>query len=257
MAPPELITVAAAYGLVLGSFLNVVVHRVPRQMSVLAPRSHCPACGRLIRWFDNLPVLSWLLLRGRCRRCGARISVRYPLVELATGLLLAAVADRFGVSVQGAAALVFGALLLALALIDLEHFLLPDVLTLPGIAAGMLFSLAGGLVRPLDALIGAALGAMLPYAVIVLYRLVRGVEGMGLGDVKLLAMIGAFIGWQGALLTLCVGACAGAVVGIGLVFAGRGKADTELPFGTFLSAAALLVLFVRAPLLTLFGWGRW
>ncbi len=257
MLPPELIAVAAAYGLVLGSFLNVVVHRVPRRMSILRPRSHCPACGSLIRWFDNLPVLSWLLLRGRCRRCGARISVRYPLVELATGLLLAAVADRFGVSVQGAAALVFGALLLALALIDLEHFLLPDVLTLPGIAAGLLFSLAGGLVRPLDALAGAALGAMLPYAVIVLYRLVRGVEGMGLGDVKLLAMIGAFLGWQGALLTLCVGACAGAVVGIGLVLAGRGKADTELPFGTFLSAAALLVLFARAPLLALLGWGRW
>lgn len=257
MAPPELIAVAAAYGLVLGSFLNVVVHRVPRQMSVLAPRSHCPACGALIRWFDNVPVLSWLWLRGKCRRCGARISVRYPLVELATGLLLAAVAARFGVSVQGAAALVLGALLLALALIDLEHYLLPDVLTLPGIAAGLLFSLAGGLARPLDAVIGALLGAALPYAVIVLYRLVRGVEGMGLGDVKLLAMIGAFLGWQGALLTLCVGACAGAVVGIGLVLAGRGKADTELPFGTFLSAAALLVVFARAPLLALFGWGRW
>lgn len=257
MAPPELIVVAAAYGLVLGSFLNVVVHRVPRRMSILKPRSHCPNCGSLIRWFDNLPVLSWLLLLGRCRRCKARISVRYPLVELATALLLAGVVARFGVSVSGAAALVFGALLVALALIDLEHLLLPDVLTIPGIAAGLLFSLAGGLVHPRDAVIGAALGAALPYGVIVVYRLVRGVEGMGLGDVKLLAMIGAFLGWQGALLTLCVGACAGAVVGIGLVLAGRGKADTELPFGTFLSAAALLVLFARTPLLALLGWARW
>jgi leader peptidase (prepilin peptidase)/N-methyltransferase len=257
MAAPELIAVAAAYGLVLGSFLNVVVHRVPRQMSLLKPRSHCPACGQLIRWYDNIPVLSWLLLRGRCRHCGARISVRYPAVELASALLLAAVVARFGLTVPGAAAVVLGALLLALALIDLEHFLLPDVLTLPGIAAGLCFSLAGGLVRPVDAVIGAVVGAALPYAVIVLYRLVRGVEGMGQGDVKLLAMIGAFLGWQGALLTLCVGACVGALVGIALVLAGRGKADTELPFGTFLSAAALLVLFARAPLLALLGWGRW
>ncbi len=257
MAEPELIAVAAAYGLVLGSFLNVVVHRVPRQMSLLKPRSHCPACGHLIRWYDNVPVLSWLFLRGRCRNCRTRISVRYPAVELATAVLMAGVAKRFGVSVPGAAALVLGALLLALALIDLEHFLLPDVLTLPGIAVGLLFSLVGGLVRPLDAAIGAVLGAALPWAVIVLYRLVRGAEGMGLGDVKLLAMIGAFLGWQGALLTLCVGACAGALVGIALVLAGRGRADTELPFGTFLSAAALLVLFARAPLLALLGWGRW
>lgn len=257
MAKPELIAVAAAYGLVLGSFLNVLVYRVPRQMSILRPRSHCPACGASIRWFDNIPVLSWLLLRGRCRRCKAAISVRYPLAELGTALLLAGIAARFGVSVEGAAALVLGALLMALALIDLEHYLLPDVLTLPGVVAGLLFSLAGGLVPLRDALIGAALGAALPYAVIVLYRLVRGVEGMGLGDVKLLAMIGAFLGWQGALLTLCLGACAGAVVGIGLLAAGRGKADTELPFGTFLAAAALVVLFARAPLLALFGWGRW
>ncbi len=257
MAEPELIAVAAAYGLVLGSFLNVVIHRVPRQMSLLKPPSHCPACGELIRWYDNIPVLSWLLLRGRCRRCGARISLRYPAVELTTALLLVAVVARFGVSVPAAAAMVLGALLVTLALIDLEHFLLPDVLTLPGIVAGLLFSLANALVRPLDALIGAAVGAALPYAVIVLYRMVRGVEGMGLGDVKLLAMIGAFLGWQGALLTLCLGACAGALVGIALVLAGRGKADTELPFGTFLSAAALLVLFARVPLVALLGWGRW
>lgn len=257
MSAPVLIAVAAAYGLVLGSFLNVVIHRVPRGMSLVVPRSHCPACGSLVRWFDNLPVLSWLLLRGKCRRCGARISLRYPLVELASGVLMAAVVARFGVTVAGAAALVLGALLLVLALIDLEHFLLPDVLTLPGIVIGLLFSWAGGLARPWDAMLGAALGAALPYAVIVVYRLVRGVEGMGLGDVKFLAMIGAFLGWQGALLTLCLGACAGAVVGIGLVIAGRGKADTELPFGTFLAAGAMAVLFARETLLGLWGWGRW
>lgn len=257
MASPLLIAVAAIYGLVLGSFLNVVVHRVPRGMSVLRPRSHCPSCGALIRWFDNIPVLSWVLVRAKCRRCGVHISVRYPLVELASAGVVVAVVGRFGLSVAAAAALVLGALLLALALIDLEHFLLPDVLTLPGLGVGLVFSFLGGLVGPRDAVIGAALGAALPYLVIVLYRLVRGVEGMGLGDVKLLAMIGAFLGWQGVLLTLCLGACAGALLGVGLIVAGKGRADTELPFGTFLCAAALVVLFARQPLLALLGWGRW
>ena len=230
--------VAAAYGLVFGSFLNVVVHRLPRGMSVLRPRSHCPACGAPVRWFDNVPVLSYLALAGRCRTCRARISPRYPAVELASGALAAGVAARFGLTVAGAEAMLLVMLLLPLAFIDLEHHLLPDVLTLPGIAIGLACSWAGGLVPFADALVGAAVGAGVPYAVMVAYRRLRGVEGMGLGDVKLLAMIGAFLGWRGMLLTLGVGATAGALVGLALIATGRGRRDTELPFGTFLCAAA-------------------
>jgi len=247
-------TVAAVYGLVVGSFLNVVVYRLPRGMSLVRPRSHCPACGAPVRWFDNVPVLSYAALLGRCRACRAPISARYPAVELASGALAAGVVVRFGLTVPAAEAMLLVMFLLPLALIDLEHHLLPDVLTLPGIAIGLAFSWIGGLSPLTDAVIGAAAGAGLPYAVMVAYRRLRGVEGMGLGDVKLLAMIGAFLGWRGMLLTLGVGATAGALVGIALIVAGRGRRDTELPFGTFLAAAALVVLFAGGSLVRLLGW---
>jgi len=255
---PEWFTlaVAAAYGLVTGSFLNVVVYRLPREMSLLRPRSHCPACGSLVRWYDNVPVLSYLVLGGRCRRCGAAISPRYPLVELITGGLAAAAIIRFGVSIPGAAALVLILLLVPLAFIDLEHHLLPDVLTLPGIGLGLAFSFVGGLASPLGAVIGCLAGGALPYAVIVIYRAIRGVEGMGLGDVKLLAMVGSFLGWQGVLLTLGLGSCLGACVGLGLIATGKGRRDTELPFGVFIALAALLALFFAPELLRWLGWAR-
>jgi leader peptidase (prepilin peptidase)/N-methyltransferase len=250
------IAVAAAYGLVFGSFLNVVVYRLPRGMSLVRPRSHCPACGATVRWFDNVPVLSYLALRGRCRRCRARISPRYPLVELLTGLLMVASVARFGVSVTGAEAMVLSLLLLPLAFIDLEHHLLPDVLTLPGIALGLAFSAAGGVTGIVDAALGVAVGGALPYLVIVAYRAVRGVEGMGLGDVKLLAMVGAFLGWRDALLTIGLGSCVGAVVGVTLIATGRGRRDTELPFGVFLSLAALVALFFGPEIVRALGWVR-
>lgn len=246
--------VAAAYGLVLGSFLNVVIHRLPRGMSLLRPRSHCPACGAAVLWYDNVPVLSYALLGGRCRRCRTSIPIRYPLVELASGALLVAVVAALGVTLRGAEAAVLVLLLVPLAVIDLEHRLLPDWLTLPGVLAGLLFSAAGGLVSVREAALGATLGAVIPLAVIFVYKLIRGVEGMGLGDVKLLAMIGAFLGWRGMLLTLFIGACAGALVGLALIVARRGRADTELPFGTFLCAATTIVLFFGETLLQRLGW---
>lgn len=248
------IAVAAAYGLVFGSFVNVVIHRLPRGMSLLRPRSHCPACGALVRWFDNVPLLSFLVLRGRCRACRARISARYPLVELASGALVAASIALFGVNRFGLEAALLCLLLLLLGVIDLEHHLLPDWLTLPGIAAGLACSLAGGLASPRDAIAGAALAAGFLYAVILLYRAIRGVEGMGLGDVKLLGMIGAFLGWQGALLTLCLGSCAGALVGGGLMLAGKARRDTELPFGTFLALGALATLFAGEKVMRWLHW---
>jgi leader peptidase (prepilin peptidase)/N-methyltransferase len=268
-----LLAVTAAYGLVIGSFLNVVIHRLPRGQSLLRPRSNCPACGAAIAWFDNVPALSYLLLGGRCRRCRAPISARYPLVELAAAGLLVAVTARFGLTVAGLAAALLVLLLLALALIDLEHHLLLDVLTLPGLAVALLLApLGGSLVGPLggtvlrasspalsalaSSLLGAAVGALVPYAVIVAYRLIRGGEGMGLGDVKFLAMIGAFLGWKGVLLTIGLGSVVGAAVGLALIAAGRGRRDTELPFGTFLAAGALLTLFAGAQLMRVLGWIR-
>jgi len=250
------VAVAAAYGLVFGSFLNVVVHRLPRGMSLVRPGSHCPKCGAPVRWFDNIPVLSYLLLGGRCRACRATISLRYPLVELAAGVIAAAVVARFGLTLQGLEAMLLVMLLLPLALIDLEHHLLPDVLTLPGIVLGLAGSAAGGFVPLLNSVIGALVGAAVPYVVIVVYRRLRGVEGMGLGDVKLLAMIGAFLGWRGVLLTLGLAATAGALLGLTLIALGRGRRDTELPFGTFLAGAATIVLFAGNVLLVLLGWVR-
>lgn len=248
------LTAVAAYGLVIGSFLNVVVYRLPRDMSLVRPRSHCPHCGQLVRWFDNVPVLSWVVLRGRCRRCRARISVRYPLVELAAAALAVATVVGFGLTLRAAAMAIFVLLLLPLALIDLEHHLLPDVLTLPGIVLGLAGAAAGATVPFAAAAIGCLVGAALPVLVIVLYRLIRGVEGMGLGDVKLLAMIGAFLGWRGVLLTLALGSTAGAAVGITLIAARRGRMDTELPFGTFLCGAAVVVVFYGEVLMRAMGW---
>jgi leader peptidase (prepilin peptidase)/N-methyltransferase len=275
MANPNwlLLAITAAYGLVIGSFLNVVIHRLPRGQSLLRPRSSCPACGAAIAWYDNVPVLSYLALGGRCRHCRAPISPRYPLVELATAGLLVAVVVGFGVTVEGLAAALFVLLLLALAMIDLEHHLLLDVLTVPGIAIALLFApLGGSLLGPLGgtvlassgrtvsalaaALLGGAVGALVPYAVIVAYRMIRGAEGMGLGDVKFLSMVGTFLGWKGVLLSIGLGSLLGAAVGLGLIVAGRGRRDTELPFGTFLAAGALLTLFLGPPLMRALGWIR-
>ena len=252
MIPPAVVTaIVFVYGLVLGSVLNVVIHRLPLEISLWKPRSRCPACGALVRWFDNLPLISFLWLRGRCRSCRTPISWRYPVVELATGTLLALVHHRLGLTLPAAEAGVLVLLLVPLAFIDLDHHLLPDVLTLPGIVLGLAGAAAEGwllqpsghrLVPLVDATIGTVLGAAIPALVIVAYRWLRGKEGMGWGDVKLLAMLGAFLGWRGMLMSLMLGVVSGAIVGLALIAGGRGKADTELPFGTFLCGAGVVVL---------------
>ncbi len=234
---------AGLFGLIVGSYLNVVVHRLPAGRSTVRPGSRCPACGVAIRAADNLPVLSWFLLGGRCRACGARISWRYPLVEAATGLLFAGAVVRFGWSLDAAAAALLGSLLVALAGIDFDHFLLPDRLTLPGLALGLALQplLAGGsLARGVQ---GALVGGGVLLVLAGLWELVKGVEGMGLGDVKMLAMIGAFLGLGGAVVTLVVGSFAGSVVGVALLASGRGGLGAKLPFGVFLAAGGMVAIF--------------
>ncbi|HHQ48739.1 MAG TPA: prepilin peptidase [Acidobacteria bacterium] len=240
---PYLIAFAFAVGAVVGSFLNVVIHRVPRRLSIVRPGSHCPRCGAAIRWYDNVPIVSWLLLRARCRSCGAPISIRYPLVEAAAGLLAVATVVRWGLTLPGLEVILFAWTSLALGLIDLEHKLLPDVLTVPSILLGLALAFAGGIATPLESVLGAAVGAGIPAFIIVAYKALRGIEGMGWGDVKYLAAIGAVTGIEGCLWILIAGAVLGALTGVGLILAGRGGGKTELPFGTFLAAATLLWLY--------------
>jgi leader peptidase (prepilin peptidase)/N-methyltransferase len=241
---PLVIAFIFAFGAAWGSFLNVLVYRLPREVSVLRePPSSCPACATPIRWYDNIPLVSWLALRGRCRSCKVPISVRYPLVELAAGVLAVLAFLRWGVSVTGVEVTVFAWVSLALGLIDLDFQILPDVLTYPSIVFGLVCSALGGYTWWLDSLLGAAVGALLPILVIVIYKLWRGIEGMGWGDVKYLAAIGAVVGLRGVVGVLIVGASVGAIFGLGMILAGRGSGKTPLPFGTFLALAALLWLY--------------
>ena len=239
-----------AFGAVVGSFLNVVIYRVPLGRSIVRPGSACPACGAAIRWYDNIPMVSWPILRARCRACKAPISVRYPLVEAASGLLAVLAVRQFGpeVTVAGVEALLFSWVCLTLALIDYDHQLLPDVITLPTLLLGLVASYFGGLTDIIDAIIGATIGGAIPMGVIFAYKLLRGEEGMGWGDVKFLAAIGAVLGAAGTLWVLVVASVLGALVGVVLIAAGRGSAKTALPFGTFLSAAALLHLYLPVEL---------
>lgn len=216
---------AAVLGLIVGSYLNVVIYRLPRGISTVLPRSRCPECGIAIRALDNVPVLSFLFLGGRCRGCRQRISWRYPLIEAATAALFVACFLRFGLSFEAPAAAVFASLMLVLAIIDIDHMILPDVLTYPGIAAGILLQPLLPWARLWEgpwgafagAAAGAALGAGVLLAVWLAWYLVRHEEGMGLGDVKMLAVIGAFLGWKGVLVALFFAALSGAAVGSALM----------------------------------------
>ncbi|MEO6260753.1 MAG: prepilin peptidase [Thermoanaerobaculia bacterium] len=243
---------ALAIGAIVGSFLNVVIHRYPREESIAFPASHCPHCNTPIRWYDNVPVLSFLILRARCRACGEPISVRYPLVELANALLYLAIFLRTGATAGFLLLATASSMIIALIYIDADIQILPDVIDLPGILVGLLAGWLGlgtlypGLVLAtslLDSLLGALLGASVLLAVIGLYWLVRRVEGMGQGDVKMLAMIGAILGWRAVPGVLLVASITGALIGIPAAMrSGRGM-QLAIPFGVFLGFAMLIVLF--------------
>jgi leader peptidase (prepilin peptidase)/N-methyltransferase len=239
---------AALFGALIGSFLNVCIYRLPRETSIVWPASACPSCGRHLAWFENLPVLSYLALRGRCRTCRKPISWRYPVVESLTALMFAAAWWNYGPGVLLASRLVLGCALIVLFAIDLEHHLLPNAITLPGIAVGLAFSLV---TEPgwLASLLGVIVGGGVLYGIAEAYFRVRHEEGLGMGDVKMLAMIGAFIGWKLALVTLMMASCAGASVGLLFIVARRVDMKYALPFGTFLALGAALAATVGSSLL--------
>lgn len=237
-------------GLMVGSFANVCIHRLPRGESIVFPPSRCPACGERIAPRDNLPVLAFLLLRGRCRSCGARISWRYPAVETANGLLWLGLAVLRGPQLQTLVGLVLVTALLVLSLVDLEHQILPDVITLPGTAVGLAAAfLPGSPLGPLAAAAAAAGGWLAFAAVATAYRRLRRVEGLGQGDWKMAALLGAFLGWQKMLLTVLIASVAGTLVGLGLVARRGHDLRHALPLGTFLGAAGIVVVFFGDPLL--------
>lgn len=229
-------------GASLGSFLNVVIYRLPRGLSLLHPPSHCPGCERRVRPWENVPVLSFVWLCGRCRGCGMRIPWRYPLVEVAGCVLTLLAFAHGGTALAALLYMVFVLALLAVVFIDYDHRIIPDSITLPGTLLGLGWALVGPL-SIWDSLLGVLAGGGGLFAVAYGYQLVTGREGLGMGDVKLMAMVGAFLGWQGALGTILCGSFVGTLVGVGLMLGGRGNRQTALPFGTFLAPAAWIVLF--------------
>jgi len=237
------IVYAALFGAVAGSFLNVVIYRLPRGKSVVWPGSACPGCGRRLSWYENLPVVSYLALGGRCRSCKTPIASRYPIVEALTALMFAAAWWYYGAGPLLVSRLIFGCALIALFAIDLEHQLLPNAITLPGIVIGFLFSLITE-TGWVSSLIGIAVGGGILWAIYELWWLLRKEEGLGFGDVKMLAMIGAFLGWKLTIVTLMLGSFAGSILGGLLMLVGRGTMKTALPFGTFLALGALLAATV-------------
>jgi len=260
--------VAGILGLAVGSFLNVVIHRLPLMMQrewsaqcaelrgeappadaplgLAVPRSRCPHCGHAIGALENIPLLSYLVLRGKCRGCGAAIGIRYPVVEAIAGLLFAFAAFKFGPGVKAAGAMLFLAAAIALTFIDFDTQLLPDDITLPLLWSGLLLNVFGTFTDLTSAVVGAAAGYLSLWSVYWLFKLVTGKEGMGHGDFKLLAAIGAWLGWQVLPMTILLSSFVGAVVGIVLIVLARQGRNVPIPFGPYLAAAGVIALF----------WGR-
>jgi leader peptidase (prepilin peptidase)/N-methyltransferase len=232
--------VTGAFGALLGSFLNACIYRIPRGISIVHPPSACPRCGARIRPRDNVPVLGWLWLRGRCRDCREPISPRYPAVEALTAVVFGFLALRYGWTPELVPALVFAGAMIFVTWIDYDARIIPDAITLPGIALGLLAS-AVTPVTWVSAAAGAALGFLLLLGIAEGYRKLTGIDGMGGGDIKLAAMLGAFLGWPGLLLTLFLASLGGTLVGGAVMLLGKGGRRTALPFGTFLAPAALVV----------------
>jgi leader peptidase (prepilin peptidase) / N-methyltransferase len=263
--PTFFITMATLLGLMVGSFLNVVIHRLPKMMeqewqrncadlhgqeapahpryTLVTPRSACPACGHQIRAWENIPALSYLMLGGKCSACNARISPRYPLVELMAGTLAGLIAWRFGFGSAGLAAMAFTFCLIPLTFIDFDTHLLPDDITLPLLWGGLLWNISGGFTDLVSAVIGAMAGYLALWSIYWLFKLVTGKEGMGYGDFKLLAAIGAWFGWQLLPAVILLSSLAGSIIGLGLIVLARHGRNVPIPFGPYLAMGGVAALF--------------
>ncbi len=259
-----LVTVVAVFSLAIGSFLNVLIHRLPKMMeadwraqcseldgtkvtaagryNLLMPGSHCPQCKTPLRAVDNIPIVSWLALRGKCAHCSTRISARYPVVEALTALLSAVIAWKFGLTWQTALVLIFAWTLIALTFIDADTTLLPDDLTLPLLWLGLLANIFATFVPLKDAVIGAAAGYLILWSIYWLFKLTTGKEGMGYGDFKLLAALGAWMGWKSLLPIVLLSSLVGAIIGIALIVLARRGREIPIPFGPYLAAAGMIVM---------------
>ncbi|MBK5095826.1 MAG: prepilin peptidase [Deltaproteobacteria bacterium] len=241
--PPLLLIAAFLLGACLGSFFNVLIYRLPREESIVRPASRCPACGRPVRAWENVPIVSFLLLRGKCAGCGSGISWRYPVVEAASGIGFLLIAWVDGPGFVLLRDLVFFSLLVPIVFIDIDHRIIPDELSLGGLAAGILLSfLPGGNWK--GALAGMVLGGGILFVTAAVYHKVTGIEGLGGGDIKLLAMIGAFLGWRGALFTIFFGSLLGVAGGLVAMRKGNEGLKTAIPYGPYLCAAALFARFL-------------
>ncbi len=260
-AEPLILVFSMFFGAIVGSFLNVVILRLPKEdASIAFPASHCPKCEHPLAWYENIPVLSYIVQLGKCRHCKTSISLQYPIVELLMAILTAALVNRFGLSIAAAGYFIFTAALLVIIYIDIHLQIIPDSISLPGIVLGFLFSFINPYVNWLDSLIGLAAGGGVLYAVALLYFLWRRQDGMGGGDIKLLAMLGAFLGWQSLPFIFFASSLSGSVIGILAMRVQKKGGQTRIPFGPFLSVAGLCYMFFSDSILYYFDLylkGQW
>ncbi len=233
------------FGTIIGSFLNVVIYRLPREKSIISPPSSCPECGKKIRWYENIPIISYIFLRGKCSSCGTRISLRYPFVEFLTGIFSSLTYVKWGLSLDTFFCFIFLSLIIAVIFIDIDFKIIPDEINLLGFISGIIYSFFRTDFSILDSIIGAFVGAGFLFLIAYFYLKVKKIEGLGFGDVKLLAFVGTYLGWFGSLFTIFFGSLLGAIVGIGYSLLSKGKYEgkLEIPFGPFLGIAAVIYLF--------------
>lgn len=240
------------FGLIIGSFLNVVIYRLPLHQSLAYPSSHCPFCNAKIKPYDNIPVISYVLLLGRCRSCKKHISLRYPLVELLTGCMIVLLYMKYGPGIDMLMLFILSASLIAITFIDIDHRIIPDTLSYPGILVGFVSSFFIPINNPVGSVIGMFAGSGILFIVAYLYEKITGAEGMGMGDVKLMAMLGAFLGWQASIFIIIMSSLIGSIAGIGLmVFAGKSR-KFAVPYGPFISLAAVVYMFYGQFLIDLY-----
>jgi len=253
MAPIVIFYIFAfIFGAVVGSFLNVCICRLPKNESIVFPPSHCPTCDYRIPWYDNVPIISYLILRGKCRSCNSRISIQYPLVELVTALLTLFLFMRFGPTFVFLVLFLFCSAMVVVTFIDLEHQIIPDVISLPGIVAGFIFSFFIPQIGWLNSLIGIVVGGGSLWLVASGYELLTKKEGMGGGDIKLLAMMGAFFGWKAIPFIIFVSSLVGSVIGVTVMLIRKKDAKLAIPFGPFLALGAVLYIFFGSQLIHLY-----